>query len=81
MFNRSKPLKRFAVSFLNVNVHNFKLGSDVLYCAGKPYHRITGFITAAAKPHGAHGSHGDACASDSRDDLDHDVSLALALAA
>jgi hypothetical protein len=48
---------------------------DVFNGGGQADDSITRFIVALAKAHSTHRSHADGRSSDSRDDLDHGVSL------
>ena len=56
-------------------MNNFQLRDYVFYRGGKADDSITRFIVALTKAHSSHRSHADGCSSDSRDDLDHGVSL------
>jgi hypothetical protein len=52
-----------------------ELRGDVLDAGGQADDGISRFIVAFTDPKGTHRSHADGRSSDSRDDLDHGVSL------
>ena len=75
LFDCVKTGVGFAAIVAYIVVHCFELQGYVLDGRGKADDSITRFIVALAEAHRTHRSHADGCSSDSRDDLDHDVSL------
>ena len=67
-----KSLERFLLIRLEILVHHLKLRGNVFDCAGQSYHRITSFIIAFGKTHGAHRGNANRSTGNGCKYFDHD---------